>query len=54
MLWTCKDKKHGFFFTGSGWGSSPALNFGKKSHSLFAKGGEKLYVNSILGNMSWF
>jgi hypothetical protein len=29
----------GLFFTG--WGSSPALNFGEKLHGIFAKGEEK-------------
>jgi hypothetical protein len=29
----------GLFFTG--WGSSPALNFGEKIHCIFAKGEEK-------------
>jgi hypothetical protein len=35
----------GLLFTG--WGSSPALNFGEKLHDIFAKGKEKLDVNSI-------
>jgi hypothetical protein len=30
--------KQGFFI---GWGISPALNFGEKLHTIFAKGGEK-------------
>jgi hypothetical protein len=29
----------GLFFTG--WGSSPALNFGGKSHGIIAKGEDK-------------
>jgi hypothetical protein len=29
----------GLFFTG--WGSSPALNFGEKLYGIFAKGEEK-------------
>jgi hypothetical protein len=36
----------GLFFTG--WGSSPALNFGEKLHSIFANG-ERKNFNSIFG-----
>jgi hypothetical protein len=39
MLNQPKNRNQGFFFTG--WGSSPALNFGEKLHSIFAKGEEK-------------
>jgi hypothetical protein len=41
ILSSLKDRQlhSGLFFTS--WGSSPAFNFGKKLHGIFAKGEEK-------------
>jgi hypothetical protein len=48
MWWEYYQHHPGLFFTG--WGSSPALNFGKKIHSIYLQKGKKnLDVNIVLG-----